>query len=209
MPKLPQQYFDFTGVTLSTDPFPHFALPNFADSDLGDTLLGWFEGAAQWATHNQDGFYESYDLSLRESVLPPELLPLVAPDLTGYLKAEVARIFSATLSDRVDVTAHKLIPPYRIGIHTDYGETKQTHRLLIQINQGWKAERGGLLMFLSSKSPSELTDRDRLFIPHHRCAMCFEVSPRSFHAVSPVKDGNRYTLCFSFYGIVASTVALT
>lgn len=200
MPNHPNQYFDFSRARLSTDPFPHFAVEDFADSGIGGALLRWFETDAPWATHNQAGFYDSYDLSLRESNLPTALTGLVLPSLTQRMRSEVARLFAADLSEKVDVTAHKLIPTYRIGIHTDYGETQQTHRLLVQINHGWKAEFGGLLMFLSSKAPTEISERDKLIVPHHCCGICFEVSQRSFHAVSPVKSSVRYTLCYSFYG---------
>lgn len=196
VPRMPSQCFSFRAVTLNVEPFPHFAVPNFVDRDLGDSLLEWFETDAQWGTYNGDGF------CVRESNLQLQLKELVSGSFSEYLSSEVARVFGAKLSNRVDVTAHRLSAPRHIGIHTDYGRTKQTHRLVVQINRGWKAEWGGLLLFLSSRAPGESTDQDRVFVPHHCCAMCFELSPRSFHAVSPISCGVRYTLCFAFYGQV-------
>jgi len=193
--------FDFGPATIDRLPFPHFSVSNFASEELGQNLLNWFESDAIWKTHNQDGFYESYDLSLRDSRLPLELECLVQPLLIDDLRGKVAALFRARLDERVDVTAHKLVPSYRIGIHTDFGETNQTHRLLIQFNRGWRTEMGGLLLFLSSKVPSQITGDDRVFVPYHRRAICFEVSNRSFHAVTPVNDGERFTLCFSFYSV--------
>src|SRR5262245_61982977 len=134
MAKEPGDYFDFRRATLTGKPFPHFAVSRFVDVSLAADLLAWFETDAPWSPHNEEGFYQSYDLCLRGSDLPARLEGLVSRALTEYVRSEVSRVFDAQLSERVDVTAHKLIPSYQIGIHTDHGDTQQTHRLLVQIN---------------------------------------------------------------------------
>lgn len=192
--------FSKLDLTLKQIPFRHVAAADFLDHALAEQLLDWFEDEQIWSPHNADGFYETYDLDLRGSKLPSSLQCLLSSPLIDLLTDRIGEAFGVPLRDWVDVTAHKLITGQKIGIHTDYGETAQTHRLLVQINTGWRMEFGGLLLLLSSRTPEKFASEDRAYVPHHRSAVGFEISPRSYHAVTPVTtSASRYTLCFSFY----------
>jgi Rps23 Pro-64 3,4-dihydroxylase Tpa1-like proline 4-hydroxylase len=112
------------------------------------------------------------------------------------LREELEKSFSTKLAQRVDLTAHKLIPGQRIRIHNDYIPGEESHRILIQLNRGWNEENGGILMFFASDNASDVQDA---FLPTHNTSVAFEISPRSFHAVSAINSGERYTLVISFY----------
>lgn len=192
--------FRFENVQVIDRPFLHFVGPEFLDEATGERLLHWFEHDAVWIEKNIEDFYESYDISLRTSTLPLELQFLVDEEFLAGVREHVARAMNTRLGPKTDVTAHRLVPGHHIAIHSDYGELKQTHRLLVQLNRGWSLANGGLLMFLAHERPTEPSDDDCYYIPAHCTAFCFEVSPKSFHAVSRVKQGDRFTLCLSFYG---------
>jgi len=140
------------------------------------------------------------DIDLRGARLPANLRILIERSFLEELRKAVERLLSAQLGSKIDVTAHKMVPGCRVGIHTDYGSLGQTHRLLVHLNRGWKAENGGLLMFFDEEHPSGESRNLRCYSPHHRRAIGFEISPNSFHAVSRIVAGDRYALCFSFYG---------
>ncbi|MEL0254191.1 MAG: 2OG-Fe(II) oxygenase, partial [Novosphingobium sp.] len=72
---------------------------------------------------------------------------------------------------------------------------EETHRLLVQFNRGWPFENGGLLMTFASERAEDLAEA---FVPMHGSAFAFEISPRSFHAVSTIHNGERFTLVYTF-----------
>jgi hypothetical protein len=197
---LMEHAFRFENAAVIENPFLHFVAPEFLDEEVACRLLEWFECEALWIEKNVENFYESYDLSLRTSKLPELLQFLIDEDFLLGVRNEVANKMRTNLGPKIDVTAHRLEPGQHIGIHSDFGELKQTHRLLVQINRGWSVEKGGILMFLSNNRPDALSENDCYYIPEHRTAFCFEVSQKSLHAVSRVLRDYRYTLCLSFYG---------
>jgi len=188
------------GVVQRT-PFPHVVVPDCIDQGFAECLLTWFERDAPWRACSIDDFYQLFDLDLRAVGLPSDLGILLDDAFLEHLRISVAVLLETRLSPRIDVTAHKMLPGCRIGIHNDFGATGQTHRLLIHLNRGWRAEDGGLLMLFGEERPSADSKDTKCFVPHHGRAIGFEISPRSFHAVSRVTSGERYAICFSFYAV--------
>jgi len=99
----------------------------------------------------------------------------------------------------VRVTAHHLLAGGSLTPHCDRAPLKFTHRLLIHLNRGWTGENGGLLCVLDGDPSARKRTTQNLILPAHRSAFAFEISSRSFHAVTPVVTGERYTLSYAFY----------
>ena len=95
----------------------------------------------------------------------------------------------------VDVNAHRLTPGQVIRVHNDYIAGAETHRLLIQLNAGWATAQGGLLMLFEEEDVASVRN---VILPVHGSGFAFEISPRSFHAVSEIRNGERYTLVYTF-----------
>jgi Rps23 Pro-64 3,4-dihydroxylase Tpa1-like proline 4-hydroxylase len=187
------------GGVRQNEPFLHVVIPDCIDEQLAGSLLTWLEAEAAWQYSAVEEFYQLMDIDLRGAKLPEDLRILLEPSFLDELRKAVECLLSAQLGSRIDVTAHRMVPGCRIGIHTDYGSLGQTHRLLVHLNRGWKTENGGLLMFLDEEHPSPESTNLRCYLPYHRRAIGFEISPNSFHAVSRIVAGDRYALCFSFY----------
>lgn len=157
-------------------------------------MLHWLETAAPWKLHVED-FYEQHECSLTPEELPPELACLVGPDAVH----EYARLLLDPIGGEgvqlAQATAHRLTGGQSIRIHNDYIEGAETHRIIVQLNRGWSDDRGGFLMFFSSSNAGDVA---RVIRPLHGSAVSFEISPHSFHAVSPTVNGERYTLVFSY-----------
>jgi hypothetical protein len=81
-----------------------------------------------------------------------------------------------------------------IRIHNDYIGGEETHWILVQINRGWDDANGGMLMLFDGP---RMEDVARVVRPLHASATGFEISPPSFHAVSTIHSGERYTLVYS------------
>ena len=185
----------FQGARTSGDPFPHMRVPAILRHEDADRVLCWLREAAPW-TLTVESFYEQYEFSLLATTLESELDRLVAPDFVGTITAVLSDRFQVAADlDLVDVSAHKLTRGQTIRIHNDYLGAEETHRLLIQLNSGWEAEQGGLLMLFESDRPESLRS---VVLPTHASGFAFEICPRSFHVVSSIKTGERYTLVYTF-----------
>jgi Rps23 Pro-64 3,4-dihydroxylase Tpa1-like proline 4-hydroxylase len=177
-------------------PFPYFtAAEGFGDS-LSRAILDWLETEAPWALVVTD-FYEQHEFSLSDVSLPLHLAFLKGRPFVDDLRSRVERIFNVRLGEAVDCTVHKLVPGQRIRIHNDFIPGEATHRVLVQLNRGWRDDQGGFLMFFNSDDPADI---HRVFSPTHDSVVGFAISEASHHAVSLVHGGERFTLVFSFYG---------
>jgi len=83
--------------------------------------------------------------------------------------------------------------------HTDLAPLRFTHRLIVQLNRGWARENGGLLCLAGDEHSCSQQESPKLMVPVHRSAFAFKVSDRSFHSVTRVESGERYTLSYTFY----------
>lgn len=179
-----------------SEPFPYVISPESLDLAVSCRILAWLESEARWRLVETD-FYEQFELSLLHGHLPPDLAFLRSPDFLAAARARMASLFSADLGFGIDVTAHRLVPGQRIRLHNDFIAGAETHRLLIQLNRGWKDANGGFLLFFNSAAPSDL---HKVFRPIHNSAVGFAITPESYHAVSTIHVGERFTLVYSFYG---------
>src|SRR5262249_13999603 len=100
-------------------------------------------------------------------------------------------------SEHYHIAAHKLIPQQGIGVHTDRPQDgSETHRLVIHLNRGFVDSYGGHLIFFDDQKGQRVR---KIIRPLHNSAVAFESSARSYHAVSNVLHGIRYSLVFSLW----------
>ena len=160
---------------------------------LAEDALVWFETVAPWRLRVAS-FYEQWEMHLDADELPPPVRPLLDPTLVRGIADDFLPAGHKG-ADLVEATAHRLSPGQTIRIHNDYRPGGETGRLLVQLNRGWDDAQGGLLMLFASADPSNVAGVVR---PVHGSGFGFEISPTSFHAVSTVSFGERYTLVYSF-----------
>jgi Rps23 Pro-64 3,4-dihydroxylase Tpa1-like proline 4-hydroxylase len=187
---------NLSNTKLITEPFPHLSAPGILSDNVADQVLGWLREQAPWRLRIAE-FYEQYEFSLLSDSVPEAFRPLTAPRFFKAVTESLQSVFGlAAKLGIVDVSAHRLVPGQTIRIHNDHtGGGAETHRLLIQLNRGWRPEDGGLLVLFGSHAPEDVR---RVIVPKHGDGLAFEISSRSFHAVSQVKQGERYTLVYSF-----------
>jgi Rps23 Pro-64 3,4-dihydroxylase Tpa1-like proline 4-hydroxylase len=193
---IPKKILGLSPLEVRSEPFRYFVSTKALSNRVSLMVLSWFETDAPWKLVETD-FYEQYEFSFWDIQIPSRLALLREQSFLDELKVRVESLFETELSDRIDVAAHKLIPGQRIRLHNDFIPGHETHRLLIQLNRGWKDENGGLLLFFNSSTPADI---HRIFRPSHNSAVGFAVSPHSNHAVSTIHSGERFTLVYSFYG---------
>lgn len=184
----------FSEAEVRTAPFAHSTHIAPLPADLCDAALAWMETAAPWRLRVAS-FYEQWELHLDSQLLPAELQPLLASDTVEALQRLMLAPIVEVPIKLTEATAHKLVSGQTIRIHNDHRPRGETYRLLVQLNRGWADEQGGLLLLFGSAA---VDDVRRILRPIHRSAMAFAISPESFHAVSTIQRGERYTLVYSF-----------
>lgn len=181
-------------VDMRRAPFLHSSAVGAIDVALAEAVHSWMENEAPWRLRIAD-FYEQWEIHLEGSVVPEALSGLVAP---AFVRGLADTMFGETVGRDLrllEVTAHKLLEGQTIKIHNDNLDGAETHRILIQLNGGWRDEQGGMLMLFGSDNSADVR---RIVRPLHRSAFGFVISDNSFHAVSTVTEGRRYTLVYSF-----------
>ncbi len=192
----PDEIVNFSSAEVCSKPFRYFVSPQAFSERIALGLLSWLEADAPWRLVETD-FYEQFEFSLLDEETPASLAFLRKRSFLESLRGRMESLFRTRLGERVDVTAHKLVPGQRIRIHNDYIEGGETHRLLVQLNRGWNESDGGFLMFFNSPEPADV---HRVLRPTNNTSVGFAISPESNHAVSTVHGGERFTLVYSFYG---------
>lgn len=175
-------------------PFPHTSCACAILAPRADDVLRWMRSEAPWRL-KVASFYEQWELPIDGASLPGDLKYLRERGFVEGLRDRMIGPLTDIRADLVEITAHRLVEGQTIRIHNDYLEGQETHRLLVQLNDGWSDENGGMLMIFGSASSRDLR---RVVRPLHGSAFAFEISPGSYHAVSTVHGGERFTLVYSF-----------
>ena len=186
---------DLSAALSRSQPYPCFTVAQVISEELECDLLTWFESSAPWRLTIMD-FYEQYEFAFQDVDIPANLKPLFSEATLHELRQKVGTLLGASLQPQIEITAHRLNRSQKIRIHNDARPDGETHRFLIQLNRGWSESNGGLLMLVGGPEVETLHD---VISPTSRSAFGFEISTASYHAVSQVYQGDRYTLVFSFY----------
>jgi Rps23 Pro-64 3,4-dihydroxylase Tpa1-like proline 4-hydroxylase len=185
---------DFSTLTIEETPFRHFSLVSVLKNGLETDLLEWFETTDAWS-YTETDFYTQYEFSLFDAQIPVTLRALLDDTTIAAIENEFKNVYNTPSLQLVGLTAHKLIDGYRMGVHNDFIGEDETHRFLIQINANWGEDNGGYLMLFNSTNAEDVS---KIVRPLNNTGFGFEISPKSYHAVSTVYDFSRYTLVYTF-----------
>ncbi|RZJ89525.1 MAG: 2OG-Fe(II) oxygenase [Chryseobacterium sp.] len=189
-----QEVLDLSSTVGNDVPFPHFISLNIFNNGFNSLVYDWFQLTDEWTLVETD-FYEQYEFSLLSITLPKQVACLTEPLFLDTITKKFNEVFQVPNFNLVDVVAHKLVSSQHIGVHNDYINDEETHRLVLQFNQGWAQENGGFLMLFNS---SDANDISKVVSPVNNSAFGFEISKISHHAVSKIYDFIRYTIVYTF-----------
>lgn len=175
-------------------PFRYATFDRCLTPSAAELILRWFETAAPW-NHVETDFYEQHEFSCWDGAGPAADY-LTSDTLISRLRDELSEVFGRQLRPEPTVVAHRLVPGHRIGIHNDHLEDGETHRFVVQLNRGLTDADGGLFMLFNSSDPSDIHS---ILRPMHLSGFAFEISPRSYHAISQMHGNVRYSVVYSFF----------
>jgi Rps23 Pro-64 3,4-dihydroxylase Tpa1-like proline 4-hydroxylase len=185
---------DLSSPAIQDRPFPHFNSDFALNNGIEKELFDWFGQTEEWILSQTD-FYEQFEFSFLSVDIPKNLECLISENTITFIKEKLKNVFSVESLGLVGVMAHKLTHGQRIGIHNDFINGDETHRLVIHINPDWREENGGLLMLFNSSNAEEIS---KIITPLNNSAFGFEISRNSHHAVSKIYGFSRYTIVYTF-----------
>lgn len=185
---------DLSVLEKHASPFPHFCCPSILKGNVGSELYEWFESTSEWSLTEAD-FYTQFEFILSDTNLPHNLKNLLSDETINEIQGSLKKEFRVKSLEIVSVVAHKLTNGHTIGIHNDYINGEETHRLVIHVNPFWNMDKGGFLMLFNSP---DANDVEKLIQPIHNMAFGFEISDKSYHAVSTIHDFSRYSIVYTF-----------
>ena len=188
---------DLSSARLESEPFPFAVVQDALCDSIEQVTLSWFEQAAPWGL-TEESFYSQHEFDMRDIELPSDVAQLTADSTLAAMRELTSWLFQRRLGTTVDITAHRLTAGQRIRIHDDYLEGGETHRLIVQLNRGWAFGDGGHLLLFGGRKAEDVRV---VLAPMSKQAILFEISQRSYHAVSKVVRGERYSIVYSFYAV--------
>ncbi|HEY2302545.1 MAG TPA: 2OG-Fe(II) oxygenase [Acidimicrobiales bacterium] len=184
-------------VDLAGEPFPHFVMDDLLDRVDGERIRAWLEHEAEWKLQERS-FYCQDTCNNAESLRAGPLACLCNPATLEGLADHLGEMFGLDLETKsVHVEAHRLRPGQGIGIHNDnprFGT--ESVRLVIHFGGPYNDSDGGHLLLFTGPDPTAMTTVVR---PLHNSAAGFLLSEKSYHAVSDVKAGGRYSVVVGFF----------
>ncbi|KQS27067.1 cyclophane-containing peptide 2OG-Fe(II) oxygenase YhhC [Dyadobacter sp. Leaf189] len=178
-------------------PYPHLTVDGILSEDLTRKIVHWFDTKAEWQPHTSS-FFNQFDCMNLSMGRLDGLDGLFSRPTVTYFRKLIEKHMEVDLSEtRISYCAHKFTQGLGVGIHTDSPhDGTETHRLIIHLNSHFSDRFGGHLVVLNENNIGNI---NKIVRPVNNSAFAFELSDNSFHAVSDVEEGIRYSLIYSFW----------
>ncbi len=182
---------DFGNSRRFQQPYRHAWIPHLFPPYANDSVLEWMERELPWKL-TTTSFYQQLEFSLADVSLPGKLGFLTS----GSTMSECCRWLRDNLGapeiEPASIVAHLLVKDHDIGLHNDFLPNGETYRLILQLGRD---VTGGKTVLFRTRSLSSVF---RVINPLHGTAFAFEISECSYHAVSRVRGGHRFSIVYSF-----------
>jgi hypothetical protein len=179
------------------EPYRHIFVPEVFDQGFAEALMCESEGLP-WTLSTTE-FYEQYEVSLidtEQSFNNTAIDALREVALSSSFKKLISAITGQGGLNVADVACHRSTTGQQIGIHNDFYPGGETCRFTIHLNPAWQLEDGGLFVTFASEDSATMT---AAYLPRMNSVLVFEISPKSFHAVTAVTSTRpRYSIVISF-----------
>jgi hypothetical protein len=181
-------------INVRTDPFRYAEVRTPLDAELAAATLSWFEQSATWELVENQLFELHYCTNLI-GILASEARAVISRSTRMLFLSAMERGFGAVLdASKVSVDCYKMTAGQQIRTHTDPPErSRGTHRFVIHLAS--EDMVGGHLEILEREdSVSAL----HTFGSTNNDAFAFELAGQTWHRVTPVQRGIRYSLLYYF-----------
>jgi hypothetical protein len=182
-------------------PYKHFVFEDFFGKENAAFVTERLQEIKQW-TYRVGGTDDMWEHKFTQGA---------ADELSAYLFSAVGPIrtlmedeFGVELSHAVtDISAHKLMAGQRVAVHSDNPTLgNPTHHFIVNFTPAYAGEMSGYGLICYQKS---LEAVHTALQPVADTGFAFEANNHSFHAVSKVLKGPRFTVVYSFWHVGNTT----
>jgi len=167
------------------EPFPFFFVKAAFSEEHCHMLEQLFLQNNTW--QHQDGEFYRCSLCDVTETIPATFL--------SNITIRMREVTGLPLTNRVLVTAQRMLPGQVIGIHSDRPLLGyEMVRLVVQLNREWQAEHGGVLELYSSSEGNPIFS----IKPKYNKAVGFLLDAHSYHGVTEVTQP-RQSVVFNFW----------
>jgi len=178
-----------------SSPYPHAVGSRLFMPLLADIWLAHLEGITNWRCASA-GFYSVDAIGIDPGVCGPDLMALVQEPGERQLETAASELFGIPLKLHGPLVAHRMGLDHFVGIHSDAPATgEETHRIVIFLARNPKPDHGGHFLLLDEPV---LRGARRLLPLFHNSGVAFVLESGSYHAVTSVVKGERFSLILSF-----------
>lgn len=181
----------------------YLVVDDLVSLDSADQLALLAEGEDRWKLH-EEWFFSQNDFAwVRREFGRPHVGDVSLPigELLAAGKDLFENQFNCVIGNHFTVVGHKMVPGQLVGLHNDSPEQDrgriENFRLVYYVDRDFQDEKGGHLILFGSRDVSDVLDAVR---PIFNSAILMQLSDTSFHAVSRVRRGTRYSIVASYWG---------
>ncbi|MDM0112636.1 2OG-Fe(II) oxygenase [Variovorax sp. J22R133] len=186
------------------EPFPLVKVDGAMDARLSGTLYAWLESLDGWRISG-GSFYAVGEIDLRARTIPAGLQTLFEPRTLALLRGQLGELFGCAFDARMRIVAHRMNAGDGAGIHCDDPRgTEETHRVVLTLGQDSATSRGGLFTVFGGPCADQCV---HAWPATHNQCLLFEADARSFHAITEVRQGTRYSIVLSFWKLSTDEAA--
>ncbi|WP_394830036.1 2OG-Fe(II) oxygenase [Pendulispora rubella] len=198
-----EPFFAMAGATTSMEPFRHVVVPEVLRPGAARETLAWLESTNLFA-RREDPRRRYAQFQIEAVELPaemPRIRDVLGPESLDDLRGALEVLFGVRFQRRCACLVMRCLAGDSMTIHRDYHRRAgadryiPTHSFLLYLNAAWRPDDGGELGLFRSEDPADIAVT---VAPIHNSGIGIAIGPKSFHAVSPIKQGSRYCINFGF-----------
>jgi Rps23 Pro-64 3,4-dihydroxylase Tpa1-like proline 4-hydroxylase len=182
-------------------PYRYFTGPKFYNPATAAQLLEVCEANTCWEDSLRS-YYRIQRCRIRSHISVVnkgvgDIFPLLAnSDNLCEIRERVETWFDTKICI-VDVAVNRMTPGHWIGVHNDHWPNDPpSYRMVIWLTRLWTTGMGGETLILKTSKASTVVETLK---PLHNSLWIFETGRSSYHAVSPVLSGVRFTVAYEFW----------
>jgi len=189
-------WLDPQRVELFDAPFSFLVGDSPFDTQSAQAIHDWLEHIDKWKL-NEGEFYSSFECNLLNLEAPQDCKHLFSPSAHDAFSIQASSVFGTPVVLSTVLAAHRMTFNQGVGIHSDSPRPgEETHRMVYTFSRNPVPHAGGHFLFLSGNSPQTAT---HLIPLHNNQVIAFRLSSTSYHAVTTITTGDRYSIVASFY----------
>ena len=196
---MPNEMVRASGRFAAAEGFRRFVFDKFLESNFAMGCLHDIERVAAW-NRVETEFYSQDEYILGKEGdrdMGGSLTRLMRTFSSIEMRSWIARAIGCIVAVPPTAVAHRLRRGDYIGFHNDYRKDGEMIRLVLMLGNG--NNEGGVFVAMGGNDAGNGNEALEAVFQEHNRLLAFCVSRRSYHLVTEVNEGDRYSVVFSYH----------